>query len=212
MIESLFVIALGSGFGVWLWTQAEKENRQELAQQIGRQGGVNSPWLQPELREKATATPEFWAEVEGKYSSEQMEDIERNPLLGLPTSPGASLPVSAAPPPASQHVSTHEATTAPQPAVELVATTAEPTGCGPVVELTGCDWLTANRPFFPVAVPPARVDSFADRVRLIQSTAWITKALAAGISQNKIVTQVFGKSKGTAEYDRIVEIVKELKE
>lgn len=212
MFESLIVIALSGSLGAFLWHRAIIENQQDLAQQIESQGGVNSPWLQPELRRKIEASPDFWATLDSKYSDAEKDQIERNPFASLPVSPLVSPPASAPSPVASQPVSMHEATTAPQPAVEPVAPTTSPTGCSPVVELTGCDWLTANKPFFPVAVPPAQVESFVDRQKLIQASAWIAKAVEAGISQNKIVTEVFGKSKGTAEYSRIVEIVKELKE
>jgi hypothetical protein len=212
MFEGLIVVSLGCSLGGWLWVQAVKENQQELAQQIEAQGGINSPWLQTELRGKVEASPEFWTAFESKYSADERNLIERNPLHGLDTSPAMPLTVSGASPAMSQPVSMYEATTATQPAVEPVATTTHKTGCDSVVEPAGCDWLTANKPFFPVAVPPATVQSFADRKALIQATYWIGKALDAGISQNKIVTQVFEKSKGTAEYNRIVEIVKELKE
>jgi hypothetical protein len=211
-MEGLIVLMISGSAGLALWKLAEYENNRELAEYVERVGGSDSPWA-PDIRNdvKKEPTRQFWKQFDEQYSEEEQLAIERDPTWGLCTpamSPSVSaMPLSTSPQP-PQPVSTHEATTTAQPAVEPVAPTSWTTGCGD----TSQDWLSDNGLYFPVAVPPIKIEYPKDRKALVLATHWVTKALDAGVSQNKIVSVVFGKSKGTADYDRIVEIIREVRD
>ena len=199
-MEGFIVLLLSASGGFALWRLAERENRREHERFIESVGGPNSPWIADVRKEP---TPQFWNGFDSRYTPDEQVAIERDPTWGLHTS---AAPPSTSPQPA-QHISTYEATTAPQPAVEVVV----PTGCA-----TGCrdsaqDWLSEHDVFFPIAVPPIQIEYPKDQRALITATHWITKALDNGVSQNKIVTVVFRKTKGTADYDRITEIIRSVR-
>lgn len=207
MMEGVIVLLLSGSVGFALWRLAEQENRREHEQFIERVGGPNSPWIADVKKEP---TPQFWNGFDSRYTPDEQVAIERDPTWGLHTSaapPSTSPSTSAPSPQPPQHISAYETSTAPQPAVEVVATTGCTTGCGDSAQ----DWLSENSCFFPIAVPPIQIEYPKDQRALITATHWITKALDAGVSQNKIVTVVFRKSKGTADYDRITEIIRSVR-
>jgi len=206
-MEGLLVLLLSSSAGFALWKLAERENKQEEIAFAERVGGPDSPWV---ADVKKDATPQFWNAFDSRYTPEEQVAIECDPTWGLHTSaapPSTSPSTSAPSPQPPQHISTYEASTAPQPAVEVVAATGCATGCADSAQ----DWLSENSCFFPIAVPPIQIEYPKDQRALITATHWITKALDAGVSQNKIVTVVFRKSKGTADYDRITEIIRSVR-
>lgn len=221
MIIPAVVLSIGAALGFGLWRLAEYENAREYADEVNRVGGLNSPWGAPQVPASVTANPEFWEQLDRRYSPEQVAQIEADPgeflvaaeqaytaaSVSTPDSPHVSQLVSVYPyTSVSAPVSTSPITQV-QPAVEVVATTPPTTGCDdPAVE-----WLEANAEHFPVPMPPALVDGYSDRMALAKASGWVARAIAAGVSQNKTVTVVFGQSKGTAAYDRIVELYRALK-
>ena len=145
---------------------------------------------------------------------EQLGAMSEDDWLSMYEVHPVSSRVSAPSPPPSQPVSTPVSSrlhmtpeSQVQPAVEVVATTPQTTGCSD----RAVAWLQANQGAFPVPLPPPLVESYADRQALIKATSWVSKAIDAGVSQNKVVTVVFGTAKGTANYQRIVELYKEVK-
>lgn len=205
-IAFFFFLALGIGTA----KLAQWENDRDRMELVVRTGGEGSPWLAsppmatakaeveaPAVR--ATATKQFWDELDHKYSKEQIEAIERDPWIGV------DLP-AAAPEPTPLHA---PETLVPPP-VELVASTGGATGGMEVVELSPEDWLEQNKRNFPVPIPPIQVRCYSDRKALMTATIWITRAMDAGVSQNKITGVVFQATKKTKAYDAVLSIIKEI--
>jgi len=233
--------ATGLAIGVGLWKLAEIDNAREAveaaktaAEEINAVGGVDSPWTKVEIPESATGYSEFWDSLDPDYSKELIEaatieqrveqwdsihsQVSPDEIATLPDDKWLSLyevkpvsqQVSAASPAVSSPVSSRLHMTPEsqvQPAVEVVATTPQTTSCSD----GAVEWLQANAQAFPVPIPPTLVECYADRQSLIKAAAWVSKAIDAGVSQNKVVTVVFGSAKGTANYQRIVDLYKEVK-
>jgi hypothetical protein len=210
-IAFFFFLVLGIGTA----KLAQWENDRERMELVTRTGGEGSPWLAsspmttarvkveaPVVR--ATATRQFWNELDHKYSKEQIEAIERDPWIGV------DLPATA-PEPAPLHTPETLVQPALQPVVTTGCTTGGATGCGEPEILSSTDWLEQNKCFFPVLLPPAQVTNYRDRKALVNASVWVERAITAGVSQNKIVTVVFGQSKGTEKYNRIVSLIKDVK-
>lgn len=151
-----------------------------------------------------------WDEAHDQYTPEQIGAMSDDEWLSLYEVKPVSQRVSAPSPSVSTPVSSRlhmMPESQVQPAVEVVATTPQTTGC----DDGAVGWLQANTDAFPVPMPPPLVECYADRQSLIKATAWVSKAIDAGVSQNKVVTVVFGSAKGTANYQRIVDLYKEVK-
>lgn len=205
-----FSAVIGLIIGLGLWKLAEIDNAKEAAQQINAVGGLGSPWAKVGIPQGLSESKHFWEELDTRFSPAEIAEIELDSRLGILDEVAAAVGVSASSPPPSPSVSTPVSmmpVSQVQPAVGVVATTPQTTGCSdPAVE-----WLQANESAFPVPLPPPLVQCYSDRQRLIKATSWVAKAIDAGVSQNKVVTVVFGQSKGTANYANIVELYKEVK-
>jgi hypothetical protein len=210
-IAFFFFLALGVGTA----KLAQWDNERERMELVAKTGGEGSPWLtspsmttarveakKPSVR--ATASKQFWDELDRRYSKEEVDEIERYPWTGVD-------PPAAAPEPTPLHTPETLVQPAFQPVVTTGCTTGGATGCGEPEILSSTDWLEQNKCFFPVLLPPAQVTNYRDRKALIDASVWVERALTAGVSQNKIVTVVFGQSKGTEKYNRIVSLIKDVK-
>lgn len=220
MIIPALILGMGAALGLGLWRLAEAENAREFAHEVNRVGGLNSPWSAPQVPASVTASPEFWKQLDSRYSPAQIAQMEYDPSfliaaeqayttasVSSPDSPSVSQLASVSPSTSVSAPASTSPTSQVQPAVEVVATTPPTTGC----DDTAVEWLGANTDHFPVPMPPALVDCYSDRMALAKASGWVARAIAAGVSQNKTVTVVFGQSKGTAAYDRIVELYRALK-
>lgn len=180
--------------GGLIWWLAVKDVEAEKAKELERMGGFD-----------VQKTP--WANQESVYSPEQIALMKAYPNLSEPTHPPVSAPVSAPVSEASLYV--------PEPlvppAVPPVATTTYSTGGGSAVELTGEAWLRANEHEFPVKIPSTKIESFADRKKYAEAVKWITRAIDAGISQNKTAMVVFCATKNSDPYRTVVDLYKEVK-
>ena len=210
-IAFFFFLALGIGAA----KLAQWDNERERLELVTRTGGEGSPWLaspamatarveveKPPVR--ATASKQFWDELDRKYSKEEIEAIERYPWVGI-DSPAT------APEPTPSHAPETLVQPALQPVVATGCTTGGATGCNEVETLPPNEWLEQNKCFFPVHLPPAQVTNYRDRKALVNASVWVERAITAGVSQNKIVTVVFGQSKGTEKYNRIISLIKDVK-
>jgi hypothetical protein len=142
--------------------------------------------------------------MEKRFSKAEIEEIERYPWIGI-DSPAT------APEPTPSHAPETLVQPALQPVVATGCTTGGATGCNEVETLPPNEWLEQNKCFFPVHLPPAQVTNYRDRKALVNASVWVERAITAGVSQNKIVTVVFGQSKGTEKYNRIISLIKDVK-
>jgi hypothetical protein len=220
-MTGLLVLLSGGALGFALWRMAEIANARDAAQAINAVGGMESPWAQIDVPPSVAELPEFQQQVRPVAVDvdlwEMQPTVPHSQRLHLsqtepwPPSPTVSAPVSTSP------------TSQVQPAVEAVATTPLATSCTPeavaLVEaamdgpaiLSPEWWLDQHKEVFPIAPPPADLESDEDKLTFAMASGWVAKAIAMGVSQNKIVTVVFGQSKGTATYRRIVDLYRELK-
>lgn len=210
-IAFFFFLVLGIGTA----KLAQWENDRERMELVTRTGGEGSPWLasspmataKAEVKQPSISDADcrqFWDGIEKRFSKEEIEEIERYPWIGV------DLPATA-PEPAPLHAPETLVQPALQPVVTTGCTTGGATGCGEPEILSSTDWLEQNKCFFPVPLPPAQVTNYRDRKALVNASVWVERAITAGVSQNKIVTVVFGQSKGTEKYNRIVSLIKDVK-
>lgn len=206
-IGVLIAATFGAGLGYLMWFLAGKEVEREQKAEVERQGGFDiskTPWV-------TAGENEFLSPLH-PYSKEEIAEMKRLSSLSAPTSPPppprVSAPVSVPSPPSppdTQEPSTNQRfTPVHEPQFEPIAPVVAP--------VTGSDWLIANQLDFPVEPPPEKVECYAERQQQETAEKWIREAVAAGISQNKIITEVFGAKKGGNKIaKRIVALVKEVK-
>ncbi len=205
-IAFFFFLVLGIGTA----KLAQWENDRERMELVARTGGEGSPWLaspamttaRVEVKQPSISDADcrqFWDGIEKRFSKEEIEEIERYPWIGV------DLPATAPEP-----TPLHTPETLVPPAVELVASTGGATGGMEAVELSPEDWLEQNKCHFPVPIPPIQVRCYGDRKALMTATIWITRAMDAGVSQNKITGVVFQATKKTKAYDAVLSIIKEI--
>ena len=198
-IAFFFFLVLGIGAA----KLAQWDNERERMELVARTGGEGSPWLASSLISDADCK-EFWDGMEKRFSKAEIEEIERYPWIGVD-------PPATAPEPTSLHAPETLVQPAFQPVVATGCTTGGATGCNEVETLPPNEWLEQNKCFFPVHLPPAQVTNYRDRKALVNASVWVERAITAGVSQNKIVTVVFGQSKGTEKYNRIISLIKDVK-
>jgi hypothetical protein len=193
------LFGLISGFGILyvlaIWHIADaldaEEERQKV-EQIESVGGEDSPWINPKVSTQTHVDTLHIPDMVRVYPQSQM-----------PRSVPESVPD---PVPMSRGLNHFE-----------------PRGSGvqvqdfepvhePVQEQGSEDWLEQNQVYFPLEVPPDLISSDAGLKALEEAKRWINKALAAGVSQTKIATEMFGAKKGgNKAYLRIVNLVKEVR-
>lgn len=198
-MEAFIVLCIGGLAGAGLYLLAERTNQLERDEYIERVGGPNSPWLD---RPAHTQPP---GEAKRVYPGERVP---------RPVPPPVSEPVSPPSPPAppDEPLPTvppgfHRS---PLPTGDTVDTAGEVAAVAQGMGLTGDTWLEANQCFFPLAVPVEDPVSYGERQVLNLAQDWISQAKLAEVSQTKVATVMFGTTKNSKAYKRVVALYKGL--